>query len=102
MRGWQMTVAATREALGLTGEYAAPETQLERALAQLWSERLRIHPIGVRDDFFELGGDSLLAADLALAVDRAFGVEVPAAVLFTSPTIAELARALERARDEPE
>jgi acyl carrier protein len=92
-----MTRAVTRETLGIEGAYAAPGTQTERALAELWSERLQVRPVGVRDDFFELGGDSLLAADLALAVDLAFGVEVPAAVLFTSPTIAALAEAIDRA-----
>jgi acyl carrier protein len=96
-----MTGAVTREDLGIEGAYAAPGTPTELALARLWSDRLRVHPIGVRDDFFELGGDSLLAADLALAVDREFGVEVAAAVLFTSPTIAELAREVERTRDGP-
>ena len=92
----------TREEFGIEGGYAAPGTEVERILARLWSDRLRVAPVGVRDDFFELGGDSLLAADLALAVDREFGVEVPASVLFTSPTIAELAAAVERARSEPE
>jgi acyl carrier protein len=97
-----MTGVLTREELGLEGEYAAPGTEVERILVGLWSDRLRVTPVGVRDDFFELGGDSLLAADLALAVDQEFGVEVPASVLFTAPTIAELAAAVEQARSESE
>ncbi|MFG3705921.1 phosphopantetheine-binding protein [Micromonospora sp. NPDC047670] len=65
-------------------------TELESMLTRLWSEKLNVTPVGVEDDFFALGGDSLLAADLLMDLYEQFGVEVDAAVLFLKPTIAEL------------
>ncbi|MEU4334955.1 phosphopantetheine-binding protein [Micromonospora lupini] len=65
-------------------------TELETELIRLWSEKLNVTPVGVEDDFFALGGDSLLAADLLMDLYEQFGVEVDAAVLFLRPTIAEL------------
>lgn len=65
-------------------------TELESMLTRLWSEKLNVTPVGVEDDFFALGGDSLLAADLLMDLYEQFGVEVYAAVLFLKPTIAEL------------
>ncbi|MEU7581159.1 phosphopantetheine-binding protein [Streptomyces sp. NPDC041068] len=86
-----------RDALGMTTDYIAPRTSTEHRLAALWNAGLEIAPIGVEDDFFELGGDSLLAAELQLAIDQEFGVEVPAAALFLTPTVAALAQAVEAA-----
>ncbi|MET8910938.1 MULTISPECIES: phosphopantetheine-binding protein [Micromonospora] len=65
-------------------------TELESMLTRLWSEKLNITPVGVEDDFFALGGDSLLAADLLMDLYEQLGVEIDAAVLFLKPTIAEL------------
>ncbi|PZG17745.1 hypothetical protein C1I95_14915 [Micromonospora craterilacus] len=71
--------------------YVPPDSELEHRLAQLWEARLGVSPIGRHDDFFQLGGDSLLAAELQLDIDRALGVEADAATLFIAPTVAELA-----------
>ncbi|MEU7799663.1 phosphopantetheine-binding protein [Micromonospora arborensis] len=65
-------------------------SELETMLTRLWSEKLNVTPVGVDDDFFALGGDSLLAADLLMDLYEQLGVEVDAAVLFLKPTIAEL------------
>ncbi|MER5335711.1 phosphopantetheine-binding protein [Micromonospora sp. NPDC049460] len=65
-------------------------SELESMLTRLWSEKLNVTPVGVEDDFFALGGDSLLAADLLMDLYEQLGVEVDAAVLFLKPTIAEL------------
>ncbi|MFJ2766913.1 acyl carrier protein [Streptomyces sp. NPDC087300] len=86
----------------MSSVYIEPRTTVEDRLVALWSAGLgsiglAVEPIGVEDDFFELGGDSLLAAELQLAIDTEFGVEVPAAALFLSPTIAALAEAVEAA-----
>ncbi|HET6212389.1 MAG TPA: phosphopantetheine-binding protein [Micromonosporaceae bacterium] len=83
-----------REVLGVASPYAAPRTDVEATLARLWSAKLGVQPVGIHDDFFELGGDSLLAADLQLDIDTALGVEIPTWTLFLSPTIAELAEAV--------
>ncbi|MEU4680360.1 phosphopantetheine-binding protein [Micromonospora sp. NPDC023737] len=64
--------------------------ELEAVLTRLWSEKLNITSVGVEDNFFALGGDSLLAADLLTDLYEQLGIEVDAAVLFRKPTIAEL------------
>lgn len=86
-----------RASLDVQTAYVAPRTDAERRLALLWSERLGVTPVGVHDDFFELGGDSMLAAEVQLGIDAEFGVEIPAHTLFLSPTIDQLAAALGRA-----
>jgi acyl carrier protein len=58
---------------------------------------LGVSAVGPRDDFFALGGDSLLAAELQIEIELAFGVEVPATTLFRTPTIADLAQVVESA-----
>lgn len=83
-----------REDLGLSSSYVEPETELQIALADMWSRRLGVAPIGLHDDFFELGGHSLLAADLQLEIYERYGIEVEAWVLFLQPTIEALAETI--------
>lgn len=75
--------------------YAAPEGELEEGLAALWTEALGIAPVGVHDNLFELGGDSLLAIRLLSRVRKAYGVELQPADFFKAPTVAELAALVE-------
>jgi aryl carrier-like protein len=75
--------------------YAAPEGELEGVLAGFWSDALGIVPVGVHDNLFELGGDSLLAIRLLARVRKAYGVELHPAAFFKAPTIAELATLVE-------
>lgn len=56
--------------------YVAPRNDIERRLAELWRQTLRIDRVGVRDSFFELGGDSVLAAQIVTAAHKAFGVRI--------------------------
>ncbi|WP_165374563.1 MULTISPECIES: non-ribosomal peptide synthetase [Sorangium] len=70
----------------------------ERRVAGIWASVLGAGRVGAGDDFFELGGDSLLAAQVLLRVKAAFQVDVPARRLFESPTVAGLARAVDEAR----
>ncbi len=74
-------------------EAASP---LELALASVWSEVLGTR-VGLHDDFFELGGDSLLATRLIAGIRGALSVELPLDKLFGSPTVAGLARYMEQA-----
>ncbi|MFF0221631.1 amino acid adenylation domain-containing protein [Streptomyces sp. NPDC004629] len=69
----------------------APRTERERALAAVWSEVLGLDEIGVTDDFFALGGDSLSAVRVLTRVAAATGVELPPRALFETPTIERLA-----------
>jgi amino acid adenylation domain-containing protein len=77
-----------------TGAYAPPEGPVEEALAALWSELLGIERVGRHDDFFALGGHSLLVLRLLSELDQAFGVRLPVGVVFLRPTLAGLADAV--------
>jgi thioesterase domain-containing protein/acyl carrier protein len=69
---------------------------MERWLAQCWEELLGTHPVGITDDFFALGGDSLLAVTLVVAIERAHGVKLPLSAVLEAPTIDRLALVIAR------
>ena len=75
----------------------APRNPVEEALAGIWAEVLGAESVGVFDDFFERGGHSLLAAQVLARLRDAFGVDLPLAELFDSPTVAAQARMVEQA-----
>ncbi|MEX2492517.1 MAG: SDR family NAD(P)-dependent oxidoreductase [Nitrospirales bacterium] len=79
----------------LTTTYLAPRTPIEEALAEIWQKVLGLQHVGVHDNFFYLGGDSLLATQAMSRIRDTFQVEVPLRELFESPTIDELAKILE-------
>lgn len=79
----------------LCGEFVAPRTEMEAKLAAIWREVLNVEQVGVEDNFFDLGGSSLLALRLTSRVRNALGVDLPLAALFTSPTVAGLAAVIE-------
>ena len=69
----------------------APKDDVQSRLVELWEAAFRTRPIGVDQDFFELGGDSLLAARLFAQIERAFQMDLPLAALLEAPTIRQLA-----------
>ncbi|MBW8805286.1 MAG: SDR family NAD(P)-dependent oxidoreductase [Catenulisporales bacterium] len=79
----------------LAQPYTAPLTATERALCELWSDVLGIEPVGTRDAFFDLGGNSLLGLQMLALVKKRFGVAVPAVQLFEAPTVQTLAAVLD-------
>jgi amino acid adenylation domain-containing protein len=81
----------------LTNEYMPPADNLERKLVEIWEEQLGIHGIGVTDDFFEVGGDSLQGVLIFVQVDEETGRKLPVSVLLKAPTIRKLAEVI---RDE--
>ena len=87
-------VQEIRQRAELTVPYVAPRTSLEQALAESWSTVLRIDPVGVHDNFLELGGDSLQATILLNHLQEQLGEPVPAHMLFHAQTIDDLARYL--------
>ncbi|MDQ3405096.1 MAG: amino acid adenylation domain-containing protein [Actinomycetota bacterium] len=74
----------------------APRTPTEEAIAGLWQQALKRSSVSIRDDFFASGGHSLTAVSLIGQINREMGVSLPLQVLFESPTIAELARRVDR------
>ncbi|XYI02142.1 amino acid adenylation domain-containing protein [Sorangium sp. So ce1128] len=81
-----------------TGAPMTGGSRIERKVARIWASILGADRVEAGDDFFELGGDSLLAAQVLLRVKTAFQVDVPARRLFESPTVAGLARAVDEAQ----
>ncbi|HVG10759.1 MAG TPA: amino acid adenylation domain-containing protein [Thermoanaerobaculia bacterium] len=77
--------------------FEAPRTPVEEQIAEVWSEVLKRPRIGIRDDFFALGGHSILAIQVATRLREAFGVEVPLRQIFEASTLADLAREVELA-----
>jgi acyl carrier protein len=71
-----------------------PRNQIEQKLHAIWSEVLGKNEIGVEENFFDLGGHSLIATQAISRTCRAFGQEVPLRQLFDHPTIASFAEAL--------
>jgi len=79
----------------LAAEYVAPRTPLEEELAQLCAQVLGLEQVGIHDNFFDLGGTSLLATQLIFRVRERFEAQVLLRSLFEEPTVAGLARAIE-------
>jgi phthiocerol/phenolphthiocerol synthesis type-I polyketide synthase D/myxalamid-type polyketide synthase MxaE and MxaD len=77
--------------------YVAPRTDVEAAIAGIWQRALGIDRVGVCDQFFELGGDSVFAGQILLEVGRRFGVELSAEQAYREYTVEGLARMVEEA-----
>jgi amino acid adenylation domain-containing protein len=71
--------------------YAPPRTPIEQALAELWGSLLNLPRVGIHDNFFEVGGHSLLVTQLIARANELFQVTLPIRALFEQPTIAQLA-----------
>ncbi|MDJ0618872.1 MAG: amino acid adenylation domain-containing protein [Calothrix sp. MO_192.B10] len=74
--------------------FVAPRDFLEMQLVQIWEEVLQVHPVGVQDNFFEIGGHSLLAVQLMAHIQEQFAQNLPLSTLFQGATIEELASIL--------
>ena len=72
--------------------HVPPSTPTEHDLAELWAELLGVDPIGVHDNFFDRGGNSLLATRILSRLTGQYGVKLPLSTFFEGPTIAELAQ----------
>lgn len=83
---------------GTNGVYLAARSELETRLAAICAEILNIDRVGIADDFFEIGGRSLLATQLLARVYAEYDVKIPLAELFERPTVAALATRVETYR----
>src|SRR2546421_242359 len=72
----------------LDTELVAPRSPLEQAVADIWRGVLQLDTVGVHDDFFDLGGQSLLATQVAALLRESFRVDVPLRAVFEAPTVA--------------
>ncbi|WP_340539826.1 type I polyketide synthase [Nocardioides sp. GXZ039] len=97
-----LTAAATTAPTGprhprpdLRVAYAAPRTELEGVIAEVWQRFLGLDRVGVDDPFFDLGGNSLVGMSALLDLGHRLGRTIAPALLFAHPTVAQLAAALE-------
>ena len=79
--------------------YEAPQGEMEMMLAAVWAEVLKLERVGRHDNFFESGGQSLLAVRVIARLRQALSVELTIADLFNRPKLADLARSLQSAAD---
>jgi len=80
--------------INLSASYIPPTNPLEQKLAEIWQGFFGIQPIGIEDDFFELGGDSLKAMTMGSRIQKAFNIGLPVVEFINRPTIKQLAEFL--------
>jgi hypothetical protein len=88
--------APSRKRPELEQAFLGPRTALERFICSMWSELIHIDGIGIRDRFFDLGGNSILAAEFIRKVEQELGENIYIVSIFDSPTVSEYAQFLER------
>ncbi len=92
----------------LETDFIAPRTDVERTLAGFWQDLLGVAEVGIDDNFFDLGGHSLIAVRLFAMVRKTYRIDLPISILFEAPTIAACADLISRelgpeaATDKPE
>ncbi|MDO8211136.1 non-ribosomal peptide synthetase [Conexibacter sp. CPCC 206217] len=87
--------APTLRRVDLDGDYVAPRTAREERCAELFAQLLELDAVGIEDDFFALGGDSLDAVECVGALSDELGRELPVQQLYHAPTIAQLLAAVD-------
>jgi surfactin family lipopeptide synthetase C len=87
----QALAAADLTTCAIAREYSAPRTAVEEVIAGIWAEVLNLERIGIDDNFFEVGGHSLLAIQVLSRLLEIFHIDLPLRALFDAVTVAELA-----------
>lgn len=78
----------------LSVPYAAPITERQKIICSIWQDMFQIDRVGIHDDFFDLGGDSVMALKLLSALELAFDVALPLSEVINSPNVAAQANAI--------
>jgi natural product biosynthesis luciferase-like monooxygenase protein len=91
----QALPAPDQSSFKINSHHIAPRTDTEKTLAEQWESLLDIKPISVTDNFFDLGGDSLLAIEVLCHIMEAFNLQLPLHTVFQTPSIEKLARVIE-------
>lgn len=80
--------------------YVAPRTPTETTLTTIWAQILKLEQVSVEDNFFALGGDSLLAVNLLEQINQHFAQNIPLSALFSAPTVEQFAQLIEKTYTE--
>jgi amino acid adenylation domain-containing protein len=84
----------------IAADYVAPQTPVEQVIASIWQRLLQIEKVGIYDNFFDLGGHSLLTIQVKSELKKALNEDIPVVDLFKYPTINSLAQHLSSSREE--
>ena len=93
----EKTAAETQEAASPV-ERRSVDEDLVKQLTELWQRLLKIYPVSLDDDFFEKGGDSLLAMEMLTELEWRTGLTIPNSILFEATTIRQVAQVLSERR----
>lgn len=99
-RDWEALVAIAEDHARRLGSYVEPRDDIERFLATLWEDLLAVERVGIEDDFFAMGGHSLLAVRARLEIEAQLGVALEPELLFQSSKLAELAELVRATAEE--
>lgn len=88
-------VQQQRQRLNLQNSYVAPRFDTEQKITDIWQKVFRLEQVGVYDNFFSLGGNSLVAVKIISQLKKIFQTDIPPNVIFRNPTVAELASVIE-------
>jgi len=86
----------------VANKYSEPETSFEQRISEIWSDVLQIDHIGVDDNFFDLGGNSILSVELMARVNTQLNFNIPLVKLFQYPTISDFASFINSSNDNNE
>jgi thioesterase domain-containing protein/acyl carrier protein len=90
VRGHALAAPAPDRAIP-ANDAVLPQNEIERRLVLIWEDLLRQNPIGTQDNYFELGGNSLLAVRMVALIEKAFHIRLPLSILIHAPTVQTLA-----------
>jgi FkbH-like protein len=89
------TLDETPRTLNSKPSSAVPRTDLERSIVGIWEKVLKISPVGIHDNYFDLGGDSLAAVRIFVQLEAVYNQQFPLVTLFEAPTVAKLAAVIQ-------
>ena len=85
---------ADKLAAKLREDFVAPSTPVEKKLSEIWQKLLKVEQVGIRDDFYALGGDSLAITTMMIEIESRFQMHIPVESFLKNPTIERLAQLL--------
>ena len=85
-----------RQRLNLRNSYVAPRDDMEQKMINIWQKVFKINQIGIHDNFFSLGGNSLVGTQIITQLRKIYKIDISLSILFQNPTVAELSSVLEQ------